>query len=77
MLLTAPCTALSIVVYPILVMQMIGRIRGGCAMRDRIKLAVSKYADPRYLKWLLFVLGLLALLLGAAAPEGFGGAGGG
>ncbi len=46
-------------------------------MSDRIKVFLTKYSDPRYVKWLLMLLGLLALVLGAGAPDGFGGGGGG
>ncbi len=46
-------------------------------MRDQARSFLYKYARAPYLRWLLFLLGLLALILGAAAPEGFGGAGGG
>jgi hypothetical protein len=46
-------------------------------MRDRIKAAMTKYANPQYLKWLLFFLSLIGLVLGAGAPDGYGTGGGG
>jgi hypothetical protein len=46
-------------------------------MRERIKATLGQYADPRYLKWLLFLAGLIGMALGAGAPDGGGGPGGG
>jgi hypothetical protein len=48
-------------------------------MWERMKLTLGQYADPRYLKWLLLLLGLIGLILGAGAPGGGapGGSGGG
>ena len=45
-------------------------------MKDRVQLFLQRYADPRYLKWLLILLGLVALVLGAGAPDGWGTGGG-
>lgn len=46
-------------------------------MGDRIKVLLGRYADPRYLRWVLFLLSLIALLLGAGAPDSPGGGGNG
>jgi hypothetical protein len=46
-------------------------------MWERIKILVGQYTDPAYLKWLLLLLGLIALVLGAGAPSGPGGIGSG
>jgi len=41
-------------------------------MWQRIKATLGQYADPRYLKWILLLLGLIGLILGAGAPAGPG-----
>lgn len=46
-------------------------------MWQRVKVTLGKYSDPRYLRWLLVLLSLIALVLGAAAPDGYGGPGNG
>ncbi len=46
-------------------------------MRERIQEVLFRYSDPRYLRWIPLLLALLALILGAAAPDGGGGTGGG
>jgi hypothetical protein len=48
-------------------------------MWNRVKTTVALYWDPRYVKWLLLLASLIALILGAGAPDGpgVGGSGGG
>jgi hypothetical protein len=41
-------------------------------MWERVKVTLGRYADPRYLWWLLLLLGLVALILGAGAPDACG-----
>jgi hypothetical protein len=48
----------------------------GCAMQKRMRLVLAKYGDPRYLRWLLVVLSLIATILGiGACPDTLGGHG--
>ena len=46
-------------------------------MKEQAKAFFLRYADPRYLKWLLLLMGLIALILGAGAPDVPGGGGSG
>lgn len=46
-------------------------------MWERIKVFISRYADPAYLKWLLLLASLIGLILGGGAPSGPGGSGSG
>jgi hypothetical protein len=48
-------------------------------MWDRVKTTVTLHWDASYLKWLLLLLSLIAMILGAGAPDspGVGGHGGG
>lgn len=46
-------------------------------MWKQVKTLLVRYGDPNHLKWLLILLSLIALLLGAGAPDGPGGGGGG
>ncbi len=46
-------------------------------MKDRVKIVLGRYANPQYLKWLLLLLGLIGMILGAGAPDAWGGPGSG
>jgi hypothetical protein len=46
-------------------------------VKEQIESFLVRYADPRYLKWLLLLAGLIALVLGAGAPDAPAGGGSG